>query len=106
MIKEIFTDIELICVSQEAEMNTEQSRSGIITMTEEGDFRFEEAVTRSRKALNPKLFDGTYLSLVRRKDGRYQLHLKAICLNPASNAKSISKGIAQELKKAMEVVKK
>ena len=105
MIKEVFTETEQTCLSQESEMNNEQPRAGVLTMNEQGGFRFEEAVKMSQKSLNPKLFDGSYLSLVHRKDGRYQLHLKAVCLDTRSDARSLSKHIGKELCQALEVVK-
>lgn len=105
MIKEVFTETELTCISQESEMCNEQPRTGILTMNEKGVFRFEEAANRLQKSLNPKLYEGSYLSLVRRKDGRYQIHLKMICPNAYTDAKNLTKGIGKELSQALEVVK-
>ena len=105
MIKEVFTETELTCISQDSEMCNEQPRTGILTMNEKGVFRFEEAANRLQKSLNPKLYEGSYISLVLRKDGRYQIHLKMICPNAYTDAKNLTKGIGKELSQALEVVK-
>lgn len=104
MIKETFPNTELTCVSQESEMNNEQCRTGILSMREDGTFFFEESVRKSQISRNPKLFDGNFISLVRRKDGCYQIHLKAVCVDHKSNAKKLAKGISKEIAQAVEVV--
>ena len=51
--------------------------SGIISKTSDG-FRFEEVIRKGRPPRNLKLFDGQYVSMVRMRNGRYQLHLKTM----------------------------
>lgn len=60
---------------------TEQpmSHAGVLSMNQDG-FRFEESVKQKRPRRNPKLYEGDYVSLVHRSDGKYACTLK--CISP------------------------
>ena len=53
------------------------SHAGVLSRDHEG-FRFEEAVKQKRPRRNPKLYEGDYVSLVHRSDGKYACTLKYI----------------------------
>ena len=55
-----------------------QCYNGILTRDSESHFRFEEAIRKGRAPRNPKLFDGKRISMVRKSNGRYQIHMKAM----------------------------
>lgn len=55
-----------------------QCYNGILTRDSETHFRFEEAIRKGRAPRNPKLFDGKRISMVRKSNGRYQIHMKAM----------------------------
>ena len=58
---------------------------GTLSLTEEGQYLFEEAVPIDRHGKrNPKLFQGEYISLVHMQNGRWQMHCKTL-----SNASKI-----------------
>ena len=65
-------------VMQQAEvMNQPMSHAGVLSRNHDG-FRFEEAVKQKRPRRNPKLYEGQYVSLVHRSDGKYACSLKCI----------------------------
>lgn len=80
MYKKIFSNVSLQVVMQQQEV-AEQSMShtGVLSMNTDG-FRFEEAVKQKRPRRNPKLYEGQYVSLVHRSDGKYACTLK--CISP------------------------
>ena len=53
------------------------NHTGVLSMNGDG-FRFEEAVKQKRPRRNPKLYEGDYVSLVHRSDGKYACTLKHI----------------------------
>lgn len=58
---------------------------GTLSLNEEGQYLFEEAVAIDRHGRrNPKLFQGQYISLVHMQNGRWQMHCKTL-----SNASKI-----------------
>lgn len=77
MNKLTFLQTDLLCLMQAVEVITpNQSHTGLLTRSDDGTFRFEEAIRRRRAPRNLKLFDGEYISMVRMQNGRYHLHLK------------------------------
>ncbi len=52
--------------------------TGVLSRIDEEHYRFEESIRRTRAARNPKLYDGDYISMTRRTNGKYQLYLKAM----------------------------
>lgn len=78
MYKKIYDQTTLACLLQEsAEMKPNKCLTGILSQTSEG-FRFEETIRKGRAPRNPKLYDGKFISMVRRQDGRYQIHFKTM----------------------------
>ena len=81
MYKQTVNNIALQLVMQHPEVviNPSMSHAGVLSKDGEG-FRFEEAVKQKRPLRNPKLYEGQYVSLVHRSDGKYACSLK--CISP------------------------
>ena len=78
MYKQTINNINLQLVMQQQEVfNQPMSHAGVLSMNQDG-FRFEEAVKQKRPRRNPKLYEGQYVSLVHRHDGKYACTLKCI----------------------------
>lgn len=78
MYKQFFRNTMLQLVMQQSEvMNQQMSLAGVLSKEGEG-FRFEQAVKCKRPRRNPKLYEGQYVSLVHRSDGKYACTLKCI----------------------------
>ena len=80
MYKQTVNNINIQLVMQQAQVfNLSMSHAGVLSMNPDG-FRFEEAVKQKRPRRNPKLYEGQYVSLVHRSDGKYACSLK--CISP------------------------
>jgi len=78
MYKQTINNISLQLVMQQPEVaDTQKNHTGVLSMNPDG-FRFEEAVKQKRPRRNPKLYEGDYVSLVHRCDGKYACTLKYI----------------------------
>ena len=78
MYKQTINNISLQLVMQQpAVVDTQKNHTGVLSMNPHG-FRFEEAVKQKRPRRNPKLYEGDYVSLVHRCDGKYACTLKHI----------------------------
>ena len=78
MYKKIFSNVSLQVVMQQQEVTElPMNHTGVLSMNSDG-FRFEEAVKQKRPRRNPKLYEGDYVSLVHRCDGKYACTLKYI----------------------------
>ena len=78
MYKQTINNISLQLVMQQpAVADTQKNHTGVLSMNPDG-FRFEEAVKQKRPRRNPKLYEGDYVSLVHRCDGKYACTLKYI----------------------------
>lgn len=76
MTRKTYPNTTITCTLQQAgELQENQCLAGIISRNAQG-FRFEEAVRKGRSPHNPKLFDGRYISMVRKQNGRYQCYIK------------------------------
>ena len=79
MYKQTINNISLQLVMQQPQVviNPSMSHTGVLSRNGEG-FRFEEAGKQKRPRRNPKLYEGKYVSLVHRHDGKYACSLKCI----------------------------
>ena len=79
MYKQTISNINLQLVMQQPQVviNPSMSHTGVLSKDGDG-FRFEEAVKQKRPRRNPKLYEGDYVSLVHRSDGKYACTLKHI----------------------------
>jgi len=79
MKKITYTQVDLKCIFQQVDdITRNQYLCGIISRQSEGNFRFEESVRRGSPTRNPKLFDGTHISMVRMQNGKIQFHMKTL----------------------------
>ena len=93
----------LTCTLQKSEELLEsQCLTGVISKTHYG-FCFEEAISKGRQPRNPKLYDGKYISMVRRKNGRYQCHIKSF--DPKEiDRNEVANDIYAEISQAFEFI--
>ncbi len=78
MYKQIINNIQLQLVMQQPPVaDRQKNHQGILSKDGNG-FRFEEAVKIKRPRRNPKIYEGEYVSLVHRSDGKYACSLKHI----------------------------
>ena len=78
MYKQIVNNISLQLVMQQSEVfNQPISYTGVLSKNPDG-YRFEQAKKQKRLRRNPKLYEGDYVSLVHRSDGKYACTLKHI----------------------------
>lgn len=102
MYKKTYTNTTLTCSLQEStEIQKGRCHTGAISKTP-GGFRFEEAVRKGRPPHNPKLYDGKFISMVKRQDGRYQCYLKAI--SEGLDKHAFAEGVYQEIINALKII--
>ena len=79
---------------------------GVLTRDAEHHYLFEEEAHASGRIhrLNPKLYVGRHLSLVRRQDGRYQLHCRAFKADTLGNRNELASKIFSELVEALQII--
>lgn len=102
MNRKQYENVSLTCLLQQAEeITSDNCPTGIISRTPEG-FRFEEAIRKGRAPRNPRLFDGQYLSMVRMRNGRYQLHLKT--MTDVLDHEKYAFGVYSEVVNALKII--
>ena len=79
MYKQTINNISLQLVMHQPQgvINPSMSHTGVRSRNGAG-FRFEAAVKQKRPRRNPKLYEGDYVSLVHRSDGKYACTLKYV----------------------------
>ena len=79
MVKNTNLCVDLKTVMQKDPLLVEgQCYNGILTRDSDTHYRFEETIRKGRRPRNPKLFDGKHISMVRKSNGRYQIHMTAM----------------------------
>lgn len=79
MIKKKYHSVNLNCIMQNSEPTPETINCGILSVNpSDGSFTFEEAIRKGRAPRNPKLYDGEHISMVRKQNGKYQIHMKTM----------------------------
>lgn len=102
MNKKTYTSTNLACVLQHSEdITNDQCLNGVISKTSDG-FRFEEAIRKGRPPRNPKLYDGKFISMVKKQNGRYQCHLKT--MGEHFDRKNFAFAVYSELTAAMAIL--
>ena len=83
-----------------------QTYRGVLTRNAFNHYLFEEEAHASGRThrLNPKLYVGRHLSLVRRQDGRYQLHCRAFKADTLGNRNELASKIFTELVEALQII--
>ena len=93
-----------ILVQQDSEVSTTNCLKGVMSLDENGDFRFEEEVRKGRPARNPKLHDGKFLSMVRMQNGKYQFHMKTFPAEAGLDGSTIAREIYREVKEGFKII--
>lgn len=100
----IINNTNLTCtLQQDNEISQNKCYTGIFS--KRGNLlKFEEAIRKGRAPRNPKLFDGKYITLVRKTNGKYQIHAKALRIEPDFNPSAIAFGYFQEVSSALKFI--
>lgn len=100
----IINNTNLTCtLQQDNEISQNKCYTGIFS--KRGNLlKFEEAIRKGRAPRNPKLFDGKYITLVRKTNGKYQIHAKALRLETDFNPSAIAFGYFQEVSSALKFI--
>ena len=78
MYKQTINNISLQLVMQQPPVaDRQKNHQGVLSKNPDG-YKFEESVKIKRPRHNPKLYEGDYVSLVHRSDGKYACTLKHI----------------------------
>lgn len=78
MYKQTINNISLQLVMQQPPVaDRQKNHQGVLSKHQDG-YKFEESVRIKRPRRNPKLYEGDYVSLVHRSDGKYACSLKYI----------------------------
>ena len=82
-----------------------QCYRGVLTRTGEHQFLFEECVPMVRHYhRNPKIYDGRYVNLVRKMNGRYQVRMRDIDATIVTDPQELAHRIYMELQEALSVM--
>lgn len=104
MQKKTYQNVTLVCQLQnKKQLPTTECLKGLISQTQDGVL-FQETVPYKRVVRNGKLYEGRYVSIVRRKDGLYYPLLKAIKPSEATDRSSIAFSIYSEISEALNCV--
>lgn len=87
------------------EFSTHNCPSGVISLKGDKTVRFEEAVQESHGKRNPKLHSGKYLSLTRKKNGKYSFNMKTLEFDPELDVKEFARGVQKEIITAFNFIK-
>ena len=78
MYKTVISNTQLQLVMQKFEVfNQNMCLPGVLSKNPDG-YKFEQSKKQKRPRRNPKLYEGEYVSLVHRSDGKYACTLKYI----------------------------
>ena len=78
---------------------------GILSFNPDQGYLFQETLPRQAYEPNPRLYNGEHLSLVRRRDGKYQPHLKTVTIDETFDPHVYCATVLNELISAMSYVK-
>ena len=98
------SNTNLTCaLQQDNEISLNKCYTGILSK-DGNKLKFEEAIRKGRAPRNPKLFDGKYITLVRKTNGKYQIHTKALRLEPGFNPNDVAFGFFKEVSSALKFI--
>ena len=90
MQKKSYQNVTIVCLLQTKKQLPEtECLNGLISLAK-GGILFQETLPHKREIRNTKLYEGTRVSLVRRKNGFYYPLLKAIKPSEAIDRSSIA----------------
>lgn len=85
------------------ELSANNCPSGVISLKGDKTYKFEEAVRQPKSdKRNPKLIEGSFLSMTRKKNGKYSFNLKTVEFSPGMDGKEFAKGVMQEILKGFK----
>jgi len=94
--------VDLRTWMQDTNLVEGQTRTGMITMTRDGEkFEFEE-VNPNRHFRNPKVWTGRYISVTCNAYDEYHVHFRRLLLDDHFRPGKYGREIARELTLAME----
>ena len=100
----IINNTNLTCtLQQDNEISQNKCYTGIFSKSDNA-LKFEEAIRKGRAPRNPKLFDGKYITLVRKTNGKYQIHAKTLRIEPDFNPSGVAFGYFQEVSSALKFI--
>ena len=104
MQKKTYQNITLVCHLQNKKQLPEtECLSGVISKTTDGVL-FQETLSHKRVVRNGKLYQGNYVSIVRRKNGLYYPILKAIKASAVNDRSTLAFSIYSEISEALNCV--
>lgn len=108
MNKISLANVNLNCYMQQAtEFNNQECHKGVIGKDKDGNIRFEESSPATRTwERNPRLFEGKYINMARRKNGSLMFIFKNVKTNePTFDSSKYAIDVYRELVNALENVK-
>lgn len=78
--------------------------NGMISQTKDGGVLFQETLPRKRYIRNSRLYEGTLVNIVRRKDGLYYPFLKAFKPEDIADKNDFAFRIYTEINEALNII--
>ncbi len=104
MTKKVYKKVNLTCIFQDGDNDGQPAVvSGMLSPTD-GGMLFQETLPRRRASRNARLYEGTQVSVVRRKDGFYYPLLKSIRPMELKDKESLVFKIYCELTEALDSI--
>lgn len=90
-------------LQQDTEISQNKCYTGIISKVDDG-LRFEETIRKGRGPCCPKLYDGKYITLVRKSNGKYQIYTKTLHLKPDFLVTKVAAEFYQDVANALTLI--
>ena len=100
---ELCVDLKTV-LQNDAQVAEGKCYNGTLSRTDDDHYLFEESVTTSRQRRNPKVYEGQYLSMVHKEDGRYQYHFKSMPDLTRIDRDALALGIYREVVAALSII--
>lgn len=117
MNKKVYQNINLTCVFQNTNPNFGNNVtvnasntaspvviSGMLSPTKDGGVLFQETMPRKRDIRNSRLYEGSLVNIVRRKDGLYYPFLKAFNPEEVTDKSAFAFKVYQEISEALNSI--
>ena len=104
MKKTTITNVNIDIFTQTEEKFSEQKCYSGVLSKRSGRIKFEEAIRKGRHPRNPKLYDGKFISLIRKSNGKYQICSKLIELDEKTDATRVSLDVWTDMSCALQIV--
>lgn len=104
MNKKVYQNINLTCVFQNAQSGSDKVVTGVLCSTSDSSVLFQETLPRKRDIRNSRLYEGTLVNVVRRKDGLYYPFLKAFNPKEIEDKSEFAFRIYSEINAALNAI--